>query len=136
MYMRLGFAVAIHVDRSAAGRRSVAVGDESFTHKCSTVGEIPSPRQDGPESSRIRSVWLSGSAMKPCGSMPAKKQSEGDPKRVVGAYLTAVDQAEKHRWRDDGESSSHTGRPSRRGDMFQATEGRWGLERSKSPTCS
>ena len=48
MYMRLGFAVAIHVDPDVLLVDEVlAVGDEGFTHKClDKFAEFKPPRQD------------------------------------------------------------------------------------------
>ena len=56
MYMRLGFAVAINVDPDVLLIDEVlAVGDESFTHKClDKFAEFRQPRQDRSSSSRTR----------------------------------------------------------------------------------
>src|SRR5438094_5805211 len=96
MYIRLGFAVAIHVDPDVLLVDEVlAVGDEAFTHKC--LDKFSEFRRRGKtvlivthslglvERMCDEAVWIDG----------GEKQSEGDPKRVVGAYLTAVEQAEK-----------------------------------------
>ena len=50
MYMRLGFAVAIHVDPEVLLVDEVlAVGDEGFTHKClDKFARVQAPRQDDP----------------------------------------------------------------------------------------
>ena len=50
MYMRLGFAVAIHVDPDMLLVDEVlAVGDEGFTHKClDKFAEFKRPREDDP----------------------------------------------------------------------------------------
>src|SRR5450755_4496606 len=96
MYMRLGFAVAINVNSEVLLVDEVlAVGDEGFTHKCldkfaefkrsnktvlivtHSLGLVERLCDDA--------VWLDG----------GEKQAEGDPKRVIGAYLTAVEQAEQ-----------------------------------------
>jgi len=128
MYMRLGFAVAIHVDPDVLLFDEVlAVGDESFTDKClDKFGEfhrrgrtvlIVTHSLSLVERLCDEAVWLDA----------GEKQSEGDPKRVVGAYLTAVDQAEKHQMAATTAKALQTARPSApAGDMFQATEGRWG----------
>src|SRR6266566_4065579 len=96
MYMRLGFAVAIHVDPDVLLVDEVlAVGDEGFTHKClDKFGEF---RRRGRTILLVthslnlverfcdEALWLdSGQAM-----------SHGDPKRVVGAYLTKVEESEE-----------------------------------------
>src|SRR5690242_3122862 len=96
MYMRLGFAVAIHVDPDVLLVDEVlAVGDEGFTHKClDKFGEF---RRRGKTILLVThslglverfcdaAVWLDAGT----------KRSEGDPKRVVGAYLTAVEHSEE-----------------------------------------
>src|ERR1700730_3574857 len=95
MYMRLGFAVAIHVDPDVLLVDEVlAVGDEGFTHKC--LDKFAELRRRGKTILLVthslnlverfcdEALWLdSGQAM-----------SHGDPKRVVGAYLTKVEEGE------------------------------------------
>ena len=96
MYMRLGFAVAIHVDPDVLLVDEVlAVGDEGFTHKC--LDKFAEFRRRGKtvllvthslglvENLCDDAVWLDG----------GRVQGHGDPKRVVGAYLTAVEQGEQ-----------------------------------------
>ena len=96
MYMRLGFAVAINVDPDVLLVDEVlAVGDEGFTHKClDKFGEF---RRRGKTILLVThslnlierfcddAVWLDA----------GEKQAEGDPKRVIGAYLTAVEATEE-----------------------------------------
>ncbi len=96
MYMRLGFAVAIHVDPDVLLVDEVlAVGDEGFTHKClDKFGEF---RRRGKTILLVthslalverfcdEALWLDGGAA----------MTYGDPKRVVGAYLTKVEQGEE-----------------------------------------
>jgi ABC-type polysaccharide/polyol phosphate transport system ATPase subunit len=142
MYMRLGFAVAINVDPDVLLVDEVlAVGDEGFTHKClDKFGEF---RRRGKTILLVthslnlierfcdEAVWLDA----------GEKQAEGDPKRVIGAYLTAVEAIEEQllaattaravqeaaepavavAGEGAGEAAAD---PS--GNMFQATEGRWG----------
>ena len=93
MYMRLGFAVAIHVDPDVLLVDEVlAVGDEGFTHKC--LDKFSEFRRRGKTILLVthslnlverfcdEALWLDeGHAM-----------VHGDPKRVVGAYLTKVEQ--------------------------------------------
>ncbi|MCM2254326.1 MAG: ABC transporter ATP-binding protein [Vicinamibacteria bacterium] len=91
MYMRLGFAVAIHVDPDVLLVDEVlAVGDESFTRKClDKIGEF---RRRG------RTIVLVthslGLAEKMCDEIAwlrkGKLMQKGDAKRVVDAYLTYV----------------------------------------------
>ncbi len=96
MYMRLGFAVAIHVDPDVLLVDEVlAVGDEGFTHKC--LDKFAELRRRGKTILLVthslnvverfcdEALWLDdGRAM-----------AHGDPKRVVDAYLTAVEKSEE-----------------------------------------
>src|SRR5882762_1127928 len=96
MYMRLGFAVAIHVDPDVLLVDEVlAVGDEGFTHKC--LDKFAEFRRRGKTILLVthslnlverfcdQALWLdSGHAM-----------IHGDPKRVIGAYLTKVEEGEE-----------------------------------------
>ncbi len=91
MYMRLGFAVAIHVNPDVLIIDEVlAVGDQAFVHKClDKIGEF---RRRGKtillvthslglvEKLADEALWLDG----------GKIQSRGDPKKVVDAYLAQV----------------------------------------------
>src|SRR5437773_4511968 len=96
MYMRLGFAVAIHVDPDVLLIDEVlAVGDEAFTHKClDKFGEFRRRNRtillvthSLPLVERFcdEALWLDG----------GRAMTHGDPKRVVGAYLTAVEETEE-----------------------------------------
>jgi len=138
MYMRLGFAVAIHVNPDVLLVDEVlAVGDEGFTHKC--LDKFAEFRRRNKTILLVthslglverfcdEALWLdAGRAM-----------DHGDPKRVIGSYLTKVEESEEHllasttaraveeAGRDGG------GQPADRpadptSNMFQATEGRWG----------
>src|SRR6266542_5046269 len=95
MYMRLGFAVAIHVDPDVLLVDEVlAVGDEGFTHKC--LDKLAEFRRRGRTVLLVthsldlvtrfcdEALWLDGGITK----------AQGDPKRVVDAYLTDVAKAE------------------------------------------
>ena len=96
MYMRLGFAVAIHVDPDVLLVDEVlAVGDEGFTRKClDAFGEF---KRRGKTILLVthslglverfcdEALWLAG----------GKVRGAGDPKRVVGAYLTDVERSEE-----------------------------------------
>src|SRR4029077_1488968 len=67
-----------------------------------------------------------------------EKQAEGDPKRVIGAYLTAVEATEEQLLaattaravQEAAEPAAPAAEPAEsdptRSDMFTATEGRWG----------
>ena len=91
MYMRLGFAVAIHVDPDVLLIDEVlAVGDESFTRKC--LDKIAEFRRRG------RTILLVthslGLVDRMCDDVLWLRQGRvadrGDPKRVVDHYLTYV----------------------------------------------
>ena len=91
MYVRLGFAVAIHVDPDVLLIDEVlAVGDEAFTRKClDKIGEF---RRRG---KTILLVTHSlGLVEKMCDEVlwlrHGQLADQGDPKRVVDAYLTYV----------------------------------------------
>ena len=141
MYMRLGFAVAIHVDPDVLLVDEVlAVGDEGFTHKClDKFGEF---KRRGKTVLLVthslglverfcdEAVWLDS----------GKKRAQGDPKRVIGAYVTDVERQEeqflaatdakaKHEADVAATVTSPVG-PQDAGeaatDMSQAAEGRWG----------
>src|SRR5881296_592983 len=96
MYMRLGFAVAIHVDPDVLLVDEVlAVGDEGFTHKC--LDKFAEFRRKGKTILLVthsltlverfcdEALWLDS----------GRAASSGDPKRVVGAYLTKVEEGEE-----------------------------------------
>jgi ABC-type polysaccharide/polyol phosphate transport system ATPase subunit len=141
MYMRLGFAVAIHVDPDVLLIDEVlAVGDQSFTVKCldkfaefrrrNKTILLVTHSLDLVEKFCDRALWLD----------QGKTLAEGEPKRVVAAYLIDVGKAEEQQLAKDEAStlaevtsSSHpmpTSQPAdvvnTPADMFQATEGRWG----------
>ena len=97
MYMRLGFAVAIHVDPDVLLVDEVlAVGDEGFTHKC--LDKFAEFRRRGKTILLVthslglverfcdEALWLDGGA---------HQGASGDPKRVVGAYVTDVEDSEE-----------------------------------------
>ena len=141
MYMRLGFAVAIHVDPDVLLVDEVlAVGDEGFTHKC--LDKFAEFRRRGKTILLVthslnlvdrfcdEALWLDD----------GRVQTHGDPKRVVDAYLTKVEESEErllaqatakaveeHAGQDGQDGREGQDRPADpTSDMFQATEGRWG----------
>ncbi len=91
MYMRLGFAVAIHADPDVLLIDEVlAVGDEGFTRKC--LDKIAEFRRRG---KTILFVTHSlGQVEKMCDDVlwlsHGRTRGRGDPKRVVDEYLTYV----------------------------------------------
>ena len=96
MYMRLGFAVAIHVDPDVLLVDEVlAVGDAGFTHKClDKFGEfkrrgktilLVTHSLDLVERFCDEALWLDS----------GRVRGSGDPRRVVGAYLTDVGKSEE-----------------------------------------
>ncbi|MFA5908966.1 MAG: ABC transporter ATP-binding protein [Vicinamibacterales bacterium] len=150
MYMRLGFAVAIHVDPEVLLVDEVlAVGDQGFTHKC--LDKFSEFRR------RNKSILLVTHSLdlveKFCDEAhwldKGVSRGEGDPKRVVAAYIINVEDSEENELAKaeamrvaasasevpqapppdvDGESApenpvddAETVR-----DGFKSTEGRWG----------
>jgi ABC-type polysaccharide/polyol phosphate transport system ATPase subunit len=96
MYMRLGFAVAIHVDPDVLLVDEVlAVGDQGFTHKC--LDKFAEFRRRGKTILLVthslnlverfcdEALWLDG----------GHAGAHGDPRRVVDAYLTKVEEGEE-----------------------------------------
>jgi ABC-type polysaccharide/polyol phosphate transport system ATPase subunit len=147
MYMRLGFAVAIHVDPEVLLVDEVlAVGDEGFTHKC--LDKFAEFKRRGKTILLVthslgmverfcdEALWLDAGRIK----------GSGDPKRIVGAYLTDIEEREERelaagdaKARDSAAAIVSPDEPasavlpdnpvetgSEPGDMFRATEGRWG----------
>ena len=97
MYMRLGFAVAVHVDPEVLLVDEVlAVGDQSFTHKC--LDKFAEFRR------RNKSILLVTHSLdlveKFCDVAhwlnKGVTKGEGDPKRVVAAYVMDVEDAEEN----------------------------------------
>ena len=96
MYMRLGFAVAINVNPDVLLVDEVlAVGDEGFTHKC--LDKFSEFSRRGKTILLVthslllverfcdEAIWLDSGVAR----------AHGDPKRVVGAYLTKVEEGEE-----------------------------------------
>jgi ABC-type polysaccharide/polyol phosphate transport system ATPase subunit len=97
MYMRLGFAVAIHVDPEVLLVDEVlAVGDQGFTHKC--LDKFSDFRR------RNKSILLVTHSLdlveKFCDEAhwldKGVSKGEGDPKRVVAAYIINVEDSEEN----------------------------------------
>jgi ABC-type polysaccharide/polyol phosphate transport system ATPase subunit len=146
MYMRLGFAVAIHVDPDVLLVDEVlAVGDEGFTHKC--LDKFAEFKRRGKTILLVthslglverfcdEALWMDAGSM----------QAMGDPKRVVGAYITDVEASEEEQLAagdakareavatvspDEPASAVLPDNPIETAtgpaDMFRASEGRWG----------
>jgi ABC-type polysaccharide/polyol phosphate transport system ATPase subunit len=146
MYMRLGFAVAINVDPDVLLVDEVlAVGDEGFTHKC--LDKFAEFKRRGKTILLVThslglverfcddALWMDGGQLK----------GMGDPKRIVGAYITDVEVSEEHQLAagdakareaavlvspDEPVSAVLPDNPIETvegpADMFRATEGRWG----------
>ena len=96
MYMRLGFAVAIHVDPDVLLVDEVlAVGDEGFTHKC-----LDKFAEFKRRNKTILLVTHSlGLVERFCDEAlwldHGRAAGQGDPKRVIGAYMTDVERQEE-----------------------------------------
>ena len=97
MYMRLGFAVAVHVDPEVLLVDEVlAVGDQGFTHKC--LDKFAEFRR------RNKSILLVTHSLdlveKFCDEAhwldKGRTKGEGDPKRVVAAYVIDVEDSEEN----------------------------------------
>ena len=97
MYMRLGFAVAVHVDPEVLLVDEVlAVGDQGFTHKC--LDKFAEFRR------RNKSILLVTHSLdlveKFCDEAhwldKGLTKGEGDPKRVVAAYIINVEDSEEN----------------------------------------
>ncbi len=154
MYMRLGFAVAIHVNPDVLLVDEVlAVGDEGFTHKCldkfaefKLLGKtilLVTHSLDLVERFCDEALWMDHGFVK----------AQGDPRRVVAEYRLDVARAEneqltaQHRTAEQVVASpnpepAHPAPPNPEPanpapgterqapppalDMFRATEGRWG----------
>jgi hypothetical protein len=146
MYMRLGFAVAINVDPDVLLVDEVlAVGDEAFTHKC--LDKFAEFRRRGRTILLVthsldlvtrfcdQALWLDSGVVR----------ADGDPKRVIDAYLMDVARAENQELAGNPKSQipnpksqSDPGSPipdprspipdpgTEPTDMFKAAEGRWG----------
>lgn len=145
MYMRLGFAVAIHVDPDVLLVDEVlAVGDQGFTVKCldkfaefrrrNRTILLVTHSLDLVEKFCDQALWLDR----------GKTHGEGDPKRVIAAYLVNVEKAEEQQLaKEEAVRVAHAATESQPTadeqqphnpvetaeappDMFKATEGRWG----------
>jgi ABC-type polysaccharide/polyol phosphate transport system ATPase subunit len=139
MYMRLGFAVAIHVDPDVLLVDEVlAVGDEGFTHKC--LDKFAEFRRTGKTILLVthslglverfcdEALWLDEGCVR----------SQGDPKRVVDAYLAAVEKSEDALLATTTAKAVAAVAPApvepvtavpdqgELKNLFQAVEGRWG----------
>ncbi|MEO7191759.1 MAG: ABC transporter ATP-binding protein [Vicinamibacterales bacterium] len=139
MYMRLGFAVAIHVDPDVLLVDEVlAVGDEGFTHKC-----LDKFAEFKRRNKTILLVTHSlGLVERFCDEAlwldHGERKHLGDPKRVIGAYMTDVErQEEQLLTADEAKTLRDVDNPTRSQaqtiddqaaakDMTQLTEGRWG----------
>jgi ABC-type polysaccharide/polyol phosphate transport system ATPase subunit len=126
MYMRLGFAVAIHVDPDVLLVDEVlAVGDEAFTHKC--LDKFAEFRRRGRTVLLVThsldlvtrfcddALWLDSGVVR----------VQGDPKRVVDAYLMDVAGVENQQLAAAEPTQPRAPQPTP-ADMSKAVEGRWG----------
>ena len=135
MYMRLGFAVAINVDPDVLLVDEVlAVGDEAFTHRC--LDKFADFRRRGKTVLIVthsldlvarfcdEALWLDR----------GRVREQGDPKRVIDAYLLDVATAEERQLADaEIVATAAVARPAPADapadappDLSRAAEGRWG----------
>ena len=160
MYMRLGFAVAIHVDPDVLLVDEVlAVGDEAFTHRC--FDKLAELRRRGRTILLVthsldlvtrfcdEALWLDAGVAR----------AQGDPKRVIDAYLMDVARTEDEALARAQEASpaladpqsepsltaptaqptsppsvdgsAADGQPGGPADMFKSLEGRWGTREAE-----
>jgi lipopolysaccharide transport system ATP-binding protein len=158
MYMRLGFAVAIHVDPDVLLVDEVlAVGDEAFTHKC--FDKLAELRRRGRTILLVThsldlvtrfcddALWLDAGDVR----------AHGDPRRVIDAYLIDVARSEEEALGKtpavlSGSAAPRTGQSAPEPsadplpvagavdpagdsndppDMFKAIEGRWGTREAE-----
>jgi ABC-type polysaccharide/polyol phosphate transport system ATPase subunit len=149
MYMRLGFAVAIHVDPEVLLVDEVlAVGDQGFTLKCldkfaefrrrNRTILLVTHTLDLVEKFCDQALWLD----------KGKTRAEGEPKRVVAAYIIDVERGENQELAKaeaervaaaaktaatapaEAQAAAQPDDPVEAGEeprnMFKASEGRWG----------
>ena len=150
MYMRLGFAVAIHVDPDVLLVDEVlAVGDAGFTHKC--LDKFSDFRRRG--KTVLLVTHSLGLVERFCDEAlwfeQGRVRATGDPRRVVGAYITAVEKGEEVQLAaDDARARDAVGQPEAAvpveapddpvtigegtpQDMFLASAGRWGSKEAE-----
>jgi hypothetical protein len=130
MYMRLGFAVAIHVEPDVLLIDEVlAVGDEAFTRKC--LDKIAEFHRRG--KTIVFVTHTLGLVAKMCDDVLWLRQGRiadrGDPQRVVDAYLTYVAGGEDERLRAE-QAAAHAALPEASSAEEPVGEGyrpgRWG----------
>ena len=144
MYMRLGFAVAVHVDPDVLLIDEVlAVGDEGFSLKC--LDKFADFRRRGKTIVLVthglslverycdEAVWVDAGRIR----------GRGDPRQVVHAYTTDVARSEEQTLAsadrkaqaaaggESGATETVVEQPAAAGeeppaDMFRAAQGRWG----------
>ena len=144
MYMRLGFAVAVHVDPDVLLIDEVlAVGDEGFSLKC--LDKFADFRRRGKTIVLVthglslverycdEAVWVDAGRIR----------GRGDPRQVVHAYTTDVARSEEQTLAsadrkaqaaaggESGATETVVEQPAATGeeppaDMFRAAQGRWG----------
>lgn len=132
MYMRLGFAVAVHVDADVLLVDEVlAVGDERFSQKC--LDKFAEYKQRGRTTVLVthgldrverfcdEAVWLDA----------GRVRASGDPRRVLHAYVGTVDTEQEERELAAADRNARRAAEAPAGadepeDMFQAAAGRWG----------
>lgn len=125
MYVRLGFAVAVHTDPEILLVDEVlAVGDEAFSHRCMRrIEEFLARRHTLVlvshdlglvEEVCDRALWLDGGEL----------VGEGRPRQVADAYRAAVadQEAREHKQAKEAGSGDETGEPAARDDEVT----RWG----------
>jgi ABC-type polysaccharide/polyol phosphate transport system ATPase subunit len=127
MYMRLGFAVAINVDPDVLLVDEVlAVGDETFTHKC--LDKFADLKRRGRTVLLVthsldmvsrfcdEALWLDAGQVR----------AQGDPKRVIDTYLLDVARAENDALAQQAAPDVRRLEREPPADLSTAGPGRWG----------
>jgi len=128
MYVRLGFAVAVHTNPEILLVDEVlAVGDAAFQHKC--MDRIAQMRRKG-----VTIVWVShdlGTIQSLCHQAiwfdEGRIAAQGNATDVVMAYLNHVAEKEESRARFEAEqSAAETGAVASVGEPVEVRKDRWG----------
>jgi ABC-type polysaccharide/polyol phosphate transport system ATPase subunit len=132
MYVRLGFAVAIHTTPDVLLVDEVlAVGDEAFAHRClRKIEELLASRRtlllvshslSLMESLCDRLLWLDH----------GRARLLGEPRRVADAYRQAVAEAEGRRHHEEKEREATTAAPETGDDTAALAHRRWGSRQAE-----
>jgi hypothetical protein len=127
MYVRLGFAVAVHTDPEVLLVDEVlSVGDEAFSHRClRRIEEMLAERRtllfvshdlDLVAGLCDRALWLDG----------GRPREVGEPRRVIDAYRQAVAEAEGEEHRREKDARAEEAATEDGGEAGAPGTRRWG----------